>query len=206
MCADQEAGVVLARSCVCTRAGSLDLATGSCVCEHARRTAGSLPPDVAPARSLATGKALKPARKVSLFAEDPHAETLATEASSDGHPFAQVFAEGRERELERDGGAAEARPRPGHSHQGGVGGVGGVTQGSSSSVRSRNDFTVDVKVPLSPPPSPPQPPKPEPPWPPTTDPQTPKHVLQDCAAWALLGECTSNPMFMWSWCASSCRA
>ena len=47
---------------------------------------GSLPPDVAPARSLATGEALKPARRVSLSAEGPHAETLATESSSDGHP------------------------------------------------------------------------------------------------------------------------
>ena len=132
---------------------------------------------------------MKPARKVSLFAEDPHAETSATEASSDGHPFAQVFAEGRERELERDGGAAEARPRPGHSHQGGVGGVGGVTQGSSSSVRSRNDFTVGVKVPPSPPPSPPQP---NPPWPAAVLPQ---NGLQYCVAWALLGECSHNAMF-----------
>ena len=36
-CADNEAGVVQDSGCACMRTGSLDPATGMCVCEHARK-------------------------------------------------------------------------------------------------------------------------------------------------------------------------
>lgn len=42
LCADNEAGVVKDRGCACTRTGSLDAATGTCVCEHARKRMRSL--------------------------------------------------------------------------------------------------------------------------------------------------------------------
>ena len=143
VCADQEAGVVMARSCACTRAGSRDPADGSCLCEHTRQIAGSLLPDVA--RSLAARQALKPARRVGEvpredpIAKDHNMETSSTERISDGQPLAQVFTEEGDRELDRDKGDADASQAPHHSHPGEVG---GVKQGASSSVTSRNKFVI----------------------------------------------------------------